>query len=140
METIPVRIAIGVLSLAGLTISVLFALLSRGALMPNSAILPRVCRMEESSCVSILESKEARLFGIPNFVMGIFFYTLLLLWVFAGSIAEWFPALFMAMTGLSVVTGAYLAWALLFRLRVPCVLCMTSHLLNLGLFLLMVIP
>src|SRR6185369_6507639 len=37
-------------------------------------IVPTLCNMESGTCGSLLQSKQARLLGIPNYLLGIVFY------------------------------------------------------------------
>ena len=71
---------------------------------------------------------RARVFGLPNSVLGQLFYLALLAGAPLG-LLDW-PALFMLYLGaslLTVVLAVYLSYSLLFITRVPCVLCFTTH-------------
>lgn len=45
----------------------------------------------------------------------------------------------LATSGVTVALGLFLTYSLLFVLRVRCVLCLTSHLVNLGLFIMILV-
>lgn len=69
---------LSVLAFIGLLISTYFQLVSRNKIASDAPFIPAWCRMESSACASIVSAKEARLFGIPNFELGSFFYLLML--------------------------------------------------------------
>lgn len=139
MEIHIVRVFAGSLSAIGLLISVYFALVFHNILSPDSTIIPKVCRMQKSSCVSILASGEARLLGIQNFYPGMAYYGLILFWTFGWNFDDLFPGFIKVASGLTVLAGLYLTFSLLFKLKVRCVLCLTSHGINLLLFLILIL-
>ena len=73
-----VRIAIGTLSSIGLLISVYFTLVYYRLIAPDSRFLPRFCTLSEGSCRTILDAPQARLFGLPNSLLGLVYYGMLL--------------------------------------------------------------
>jgi uncharacterized membrane protein len=129
------RLVIGMLSVVGLLVSAYFAAVYHKLVANVDRFIPIFCRLDPSTCASLLETPQARLFGIPNFDLGILYYTGLLgtailpvLWkqlhviLFLGSIV-------------TVVTGLLLSYVLLFRLHIRCTLCFLSHAVNLLIFL-----
>jgi len=121
---------IALLALTGLWISVYFTGVFYRWFKPDVFWIPRLCRLEEKTCLTVLETPRAKLFGVPNSVFGIAVYLYILLDLFA--FPPW-PALILL--GLALIRGVYLVWSLLFVTRIPCVLCFTSHAINLALFL-----
>jgi len=116
-----------------------FTLVQYRVVPPDPRWLPRVCRMEEGRCATILQTREARLLWIPNSVLGLLFYPLVFasaLWGLWGHRA-WLWVAVGSATGATLVS-AYLAWALLVRLRTPCALCYLAHTVNLLLLVLLV--
>lgn len=116
----------------GLLIAAWFTLVTYGILPPDARLVPSVCRMDESSCASILHTKEARVLRVaPNALFGLFWYAAVLsLLLFHHP-----PLLDLLATGAAwavVGLSAWLAWTLRFRLKTHCPLCYTSHLLNLA--------
>lgn len=97
------------------------------------------CSTDGGPCSSVLETPQARVFGVPNSLLGIAYYLAMPaavgLWRFCGA-RGWLIAAFLA-TAAGVIFGVYLAHALLFRLRIPCRLCWTSHGINLALLVLL---
>ena len=94
-------------------------------------IVPTLCNMDSGSCGSLLQTKQAKLFGIPNYVLGIVFY------LFALGVAIFTPmdpgtlywVLVLVTTGV-VFTGAFLIFSLIFTLKTNCLLCYMAHVIN----------
>lgn len=122
--------AVLVLSLAGLWISVYFTGVYYGWFPPEVFWVPRICRLDEKSCLNVLQTPRAKLCGIPNSAFGILIYAYLALDVFFFPPGPGFLLLCAA-----VIRSAYLAYSLLFITKIPCPLCFASHGINLILFL-----
>ena len=116
----------------GLWISIYFTGVAFHWISPNVKWIPRFCQLKEATCQLVLETPRAKLFGVPNSVYGIGLYLYLALF-FLG-VPLWWGVAFVA-TALAVFRSIYLAYSLLFVTRVPCVLCFTSHAVNLILFI-----
>ena len=79
----------------------------------------------------MLQTKQAKLFGIPNYILGIVFY------LFTLGVAILTPmdpgtlywALVLVTTGV-VFVGAFLIFSLIFTLRTNCLLCYMAHVVN----------
>ena len=128
--------ALIVASIVGLYISIFFTLVYYSLIQPSSKLVPRMCRVEESACRNILNHRNARLFGIPNSVMGVAFYTLILIVVIfdpAPSVSS--PA--MLASWMALLASFYLSYSLLFTMWTLCVLCFVCHGLNLIIALLL---
>ena len=83
----------------------------------------RTCGADTSSCVIVVRTPYARLFGgAPNVYVGIVWnvacVALALAWVTSGRVAV--PWQFLLVAAASVLVGLYLVWALLVDLRQPC--------------------
>ncbi|HEX9614105.1 MAG TPA: vitamin K epoxide reductase family protein, partial [Bacteroidota bacterium] len=111
------------LSLIGLFISLYFALVHHNILRPDTPWIPSFCRLDEKTCGSILRTPEARLFRVPNFYFGITYYIVLI-------ILSWLPFVLRdtlfeirIISGFTVFIGIILTHSLIWRLKVPCVLC-----------------
>ncbi len=130
--------ALLLLAIAGLTIASYFTAVAFHWMRPDARWVPRFCRMDERSCAVIVFTREARLLGPPNSLLGQFFYAALL-FALVGGILDRSPTLWLALAASagSVALSLYLAYALLAVLRVPCPLCFTSHLINLAILLLL---
>ncbi len=126
-----VRATLALLGLFGLLISLLFTLVYYGKMRADTPALPRICRLDNAECESLIRRSEAHLVGIPNFVVGLCFYIAIIAFALmppgAAPLLE--RTLLMASGG-TVTIGIFLTYVLLVRLRTNCVLCLTSHLIN----------
>lgn len=129
------------LSLAGLLDALYFVAVTYRWIQPDAAWLPRVCRMDQATCATIVDTPEARALGLPNALYGLLWYAGVLgaglTWLATGQLpaAGW-------LLGVSVGTvlfSAYLAWALLGRLKVACPLCFLGHGINLAILLVLLL-
>jgi uncharacterized membrane protein len=127
-------IPVGLLACAtvGVLISSYFTLVSFRLMSPDQPFIPAFCRMTEHSCSAIIDSPQARLLGVPNSLLGTIYYAGVMLSVisYGRSSTLLFGGL-IAVSSLTVLMGAYLAYSLLSVLRIPCFLCLASHVLNL---------
>lgn len=121
------------LSVVGLLISSYFTAVAYRWVRPDARWVPVFCRMDEQTCASIVFTPQARVFLVPNSVLGQLYYVAVLL----GAVFGWIdgpaplPTAYVAASALTVILGLYLSYALLFVNRVPCPLCFTSHGINL---------
>ncbi len=123
-------------ALVGLVNAALFTALMYGWLEIESPLLTRVCRVDAGDCRKVISSPRARLFGVPNSVLGIGWY------LAAGSLSASALAtgslvlqpLLLAVSALTVAVGLYLIWSLRFRLRVHCWFCYAGHAANIVIF------
>lgn len=94
--------------------------------------------MGEETCASIVFTPRARVFGLPNSLLGQVFYLALLVGV-AGDFLFNQPLVYFYLLAslITVLLGIYLTYSLLFLTRVPCKLCFTSHAINLVIFILL---
>lgn len=121
----------------GLFISLLFAWATNAKPPQNDSIsfvwriFPTLCNMETGTCGSLLQSKQARLLGIPNYLLGILFYLFSLSVAIFTSMAPGmlYWSLVLVTTG-TVFIGAFLIFSLIFTLRTNCLLCYMAHAVN----------
>ena len=102
---------------------------------PDTRWIPPVCRLGENACALVVFTPQARVFGPPNAVLGLVFYVVLAAAALEGGLDA--PSIRLAMlgaTGATVALGLFLTYSLLFVIRVKCVLCLSSHVVNLALF------
>ena len=64
-------ILIFVLSLVGLWISIYFTGVFYKWFAPSVFWIPQVCQLKEESCMTVLGTPRAKMFGIPNSAFGI---------------------------------------------------------------------
>ncbi len=76
-------------------------------------------------CATVVHTPGARLFGPPNSLLGMMFYTALLVFAGLGFPARLLMALVLAATWATVAVGAYLGYRLLYVERMRCPVCWT---------------
>ena len=128
------------LAATGLVIASYFTAVAFRWVRADAAWVPPFCRMDEQTCASIVFTPQARIFGPPNSVLGQVYYAALL----AGTAVGWIdnPLLrwgYLAASLATVTLGVYLSYALLFINRVPCILCFTSHGINVVILVLLIL-
>ena len=119
-----------VLSAAGLWISIYFTGVYYRWFKPDVFWIPQLCQLKEESCMTVLGTPRAKLFGIPNSAFGIGLYLYLILGLFSFP-----PKVAFVLITLAFLRSIYLAYSLLFITRIPCPLCFTTHVINALLFL-----
>lgn len=118
----------------GLVISAYVAAIRAGIVNPQDRRVPRLCRVQEQDCNALFRSADARVFGIPNVVVGLVYYSGLLTVALHGDALDDLMG-FLVLSGLlSVALGVYLTIRLMIVQRVRCVLCLATHVINLLLF------
>ena len=121
-------------AIAGLAIASYFSLVYYRIVEADNRWIPSFCRMERGACMRLLDTREAKVFGIPNSLLGVIYYGAILLLPI-----QQFELLFLIASIFSVGLGMYLVHVLVVRLKIHCMLCFTSHAINLviaGLFIL----
>ncbi len=116
----------------GLWISVYFTGVYYGWFKPDVFWMPRVCQLKEESCMTVLGTPRAKLFGLPNSLFGIAVYSYLLL-----DLSGFPPSIGFALISIALARSVYLAYSLLFITKIPCPLCFTTHGINLALFVIL---
>ena len=95
--------------------------------------MPKVCRLEERTCQTVLGTKYARVFGVPHSLLGVLYYLTVIAILLAGWTVAPITEALIAVAWFTVVLGLYLAYSLFFIIRIPCPLCLTGHAINLAL-------
>lgn len=129
-----------VLSMAGLTVSTYFTAVAYRWIHPDARWIPAFCQMGKQTCASIVFTPRARVFGLPNSLLGQIYYLALSIGIPLGLLAE--PSvliLYVCASLLTVVLAVYLSYSLLVITRVPCKLCFTSHGINVVIFILLLL-
>ena len=145
------RGSVVLLALAGLADALYFTLAYYGRVR-HSQWVPRVlCAREGSSCVTVVRTPYGSVFGIPNSLLGIFYYGLLLLWAAAWNSAHLtvqinttayiitLTDMLIAASAGTVVLGFYLIFALRRILHTDCPFCYAAHGINIILLVLLVL-
>jgi uncharacterized membrane protein len=81
---------------------------------------------------SVVQTPYARVFVLPNSLYGVAFYTgIAVLSLVRLVTGRWvIPEAATAAAVLAAVFSVYLAWSLIFRLKMPCPICFASHIIN----------
>jgi uncharacterized membrane protein len=132
------------LAFAGLIDAGYFTLAYYGRIKRARWVPEILCASERSSCVTVVKTPYARVFGVPNSLLGIIYYATIIWWVALGppvgmSRTEIFLAgsLLVLASVVTVALGAYLVYALRRKLGVNCPLCYAAHAINLVLMVLL---
>jgi uncharacterized membrane protein len=141
-----------VLSVAGLANALYFTLAYYGRVKKARWVPEILCAREGSSCVTVVGTPYARVFGVPNSLLGIIYYILVIVWA-AGTpwrhgfsysadgspVPFGFSGLIVFASGLTAVLGLYLIYALRRKLHTHCPLCYLGHGINALLLVLVVL-
>ena len=144
-----IRILIVFLSVVGLANAFYFTFAYYGRIKKARWVPEILCAREGSSCVTVVQTPYARVFGLPNSLLGIIYYVLLIARASTGltlgpPIAFVAQAVRLADLGLmaagavTVVLGFYLIYALIAKLHIHCPLCYLGHAINATIFILLV--
>src|SRR5271157_2193344 len=134
-----VPILICTLSLAGLTDALYFTFAYYGRIKKARWVPEILCAREGSNCVTVVQTPYARVFGVPNSLLGMVYYLLLILW---AVVARRMPAVEWALIGASagtVMLGSYLIYSLRRKLHIDCPLCYAAHGINALLLVLLIL-
>ena len=136
------------LALAGLADALYFTFAYYGRIRKARWVPEILCAREGSSCVTVVQTPYARVFGVPNSLLGIFYYLALIFWgAYPGSrksgasswpFAAFTDALVVVAAG-TVLLGLYLIYALRRKLGVDCPMCYTAHAINAALLVLLIV-
>jgi uncharacterized membrane protein len=119
-------------SLVGSFISLYFTLVYYQRIPANCYLVPRICRMNEATCQTVLSTRDARVFGFPNSLLGFVYYAIVFFITVIGGwqsehLVLW---VFLLISILVVLLSVYLSYSLLFRIKIACPLCFVSHGIN----------
>jgi uncharacterized membrane protein len=140
-----------VLSLAGLADALYFTLAYYGRVRKAHWVPEVLCAREDSTCVKVVRTSYARVFGFPNALLGMVYYLLLIGWALLGwnQPVVWngvtLPLLrvvagcLVAISAVTVALGFYLIHALRRKLHVHCPPCYGAHTINAALLVPLII-
>jgi uncharacterized membrane protein len=130
-----------ILSVAGLADALYFTFAYYGRIKKARWVLEILCAREGSSCVTVVQTPYARVFGVPNSLLGIFFYVAVASWTLTGGSVEarWLAWVLIAASAVAVTLGFYLIYALRRILHTDCPLCYTAHAINAALLVLLIL-
>ena len=146
------RALLVVLSFGGLAAALYFTLAYYGRIKKMRWVPEILCARESSSCVTVLQTPYARVFGLPNSLLGVLYYGILIVWAVGYSWPlSWFgdgdvlpgyrsfSNLLILASAFTVGLGFYLIYALRRKLRVHCPLCYAAHAINAALLVALII-
>jgi uncharacterized membrane protein len=145
---LPVLIVI--LAIAGLADALYFTFAYYGRIKKAPWVPEILCAREGSKCVTVLQTPYARVLGMPNSLLGIIYYLLLIGWglaarrLYAYDVTVYALALplrwvLAASSAMPVIAGFHLIHALRHKLHIACPLCYTAHAINAALFVLLIV-
>jgi len=143
------KLSIVLLSLAGLADALYFTLAYYGRVRKARWVPEILCAREGSSCVTVVRTPYARVLGVPNSLLGIVYYVLLIVWIMfvprhvsiSGHVLRPFETLGLLLLGASLCSvglGFYLIYALRRILYTHCLFCYAAHAINAVLFVLLI--
>ncbi len=106
----------------GAALSLYFTLAYYGWIEAH-ALPAAFCRREERSCLTVLQTPYARLFGVPNSLLGLLLHLLAMAvaaLALTGTPPPWLWWAAFAGAAFSVLLAPYLIWALVARLQTWC--------------------
>lgn len=134
-----IRIVLLVLSIAGIANACYFTFAYYGKVRGVRWIPAVLCARDGSSCLTVVQTPYARVFGPPNSLFGIIYYLLVAGWALAEPADSEFgwAVILLAMSAVAVILGGYLIYALRSKLHAGCPLCYTAHATNAVLFVIL---
>lgn len=108
--------------------------------------------LEKQTCETVLSTRFARVFGVPNSLLGVAYYTAVIVLLSTGWIDApdgvgisfrgvgygfELSAIVVVVAWFTVLLGAFLAYSLFFIVKILCPLCLTAHTINLSLAVLL---
>lgn len=113
----------------GLYIAAYFTLVYYNVIAPDARYVPRFCRLEENVCRLVIHHPDARVFGVPNSVLGIVYYVLVII-ATLGVAAQPLRDPLMYASWLTVGLALYLIYSLFVKVKVLCPMCLAAHGIN----------
>jgi len=115
--------AIIIISIIGVLLSI-YAYHTEIKIRANKKYKP-VCDISKNiSCTKAFQSKYGKLFGVPNSLLGIFFYILIILLSFFSLKIVFYLAI------LSVLGSTVLSYFSYYKLKTFCVVCTSIYIVN----------
>ena len=121
------------LAAVGLYIAAYFTLVYYGLIAANTRMMPSVCRLKEHTCQTVLGTRYARLFGVPNSLLGVLYHLTVIVLLLGGWTTAPIVVAMIVVAWFTVGLGFVLVYSLFFIIRIPCPLCLAGHTINLAL-------
>ena len=131
---------LAVLATVGMAISTYFSCIAYQWVTPDTRWIPKICRMDKNTCASVVFTPTARIFGPQNSLLGQIYYSALLVAIALNALEHFHVwLLFLAVSVVTTAVALYLSYVLLIILRTSCLLCFTSHGINVAIFTLLLL-
>jgi uncharacterized membrane protein len=142
--------AVIALALAGLADALYFTFAYYGRVRKSRWVPEVLCAREGSSCVTVVRTPYGSVFGVPNSLLGIIYYLLVIVWGTTTNRASLsfrlgmtffsisFTDLLIAASAVTVGLGFYLIYALRRILHTDCPFCYAAHAINLALLIFLI--
>lgn len=121
------------LAAVGFYIAAYFTLVYYGLIAADTRLMPQVCRLEDRTCKTVLTTRYARLFGVPNSLLGVLYYLTVIVLMLGGWTSGAIGLALIVAAWFTVAVGLVLIYSLFFIIRIPCPLCLAGHTINLAL-------
>ncbi len=126
-------ILLDLIAFLGFLKSFYFMAVAMNVIPADSSLIPAICRMKRSECLSLLSYAQSNFLSLSNYVAGLIYYPLIFLLAFLVLLHSSQSVLAFAF-GISLTTvflGIYPSFELVARLKILCRLCFADHVLNL---------
>lgn len=124
-----------ILALVGFVDSLYFVMVHYGFTDSKPPEIPICPVNEKGTCETAAEAPQSEIFGLPNSIFGLGFYSFVLA-AAAARLAFGFwpiPNILAAVSIIAALMSIYLAYTLVFQIKILCPLCFTAHAVNLSL-------
>ena len=127
------------LSVCGWFVSFYFLMVYRCQISHKTWWIPPPIRINGPACTDIIDSRFGRTLNKPNAYWGLWYYGFLII-ILLGVLFFSLPLnnILIVITGITLIFSLYLLYGL-YSLKVACRPCLTTHAINLLLFILMLI-
>ena len=127
-----------VLSSIGLAISTYFTAITYKWMKADSVFVPSFCRIDQRTCQAVVVTSHARVLGIPNSLFGQLYYFAVLFGALTTTLNhETFGMVYLGVSLMAVGLSLFLTYSLIFMTSARCILCFSSHIINLMLVILL---
>jgi uncharacterized membrane protein len=125
-----VRVLVAVLALAGVADAFYFTFAYYGRIQKARWVPEILCAREGSNCATVVQTPYARVFGVPNSLLGVVYYLLLIIWAVTTPQVPAVKWVLIAASASTVMLGFYLIYSLRRKLHIDCPLCYAAHAIN----------
>lgn len=127
-----------VLAIIGLADSTYLALVHYNIVEYALPSTGSTCNFTAGSCESLVRYDQTLLFGIPNSMLGIAYYTVITAVAFMRIYTRKWPAHWLLLGFIfgSLLFSVYLVHLLIYVIHIPCPFCLAAHAINLTIALL----